>query len=340
MSPRIRRRLVAGLVVVLAGAPLIAAPPDHPRILERGWRLTRFPECGYQGPVPTGPNRPARDEVADAECSPGNPWGEYLYLAVTEDWLDADFDRQTTMKIERVDFEGNSGLFGYPRHYFQLSRARWISFSPPGWRGGDLLLFTLSSPSQGLSILEAIDPQRAWQWNVGHFYGGTGPGAIDPSGAFGFDLFWHSEYSYPIDSGIFRVDADGNETLFAELEHGEVRFAPGGDWGRDLFVGDLVFAADGTSVAFPVEIGEFDWAQGPGLDGDMFARIAGEDPGSIFRIKADGSVSPFALNLSGEIAGCGDALWVVNGEGCFVVERKGGRHKANGSLPLRESTAR
>ncbi len=104
-----------------------------------------------------------------------------------------------------------------------------------------------------------------------------------------------------------------------------MRFGPGGAWGSDLYVAGMTVAPDGTVTPFPsaVPFVGFDWAFGPGFDGDMFAIISGPAADSLYRIQPDGTTTLFASGEMDQVAGCGGALWVVNPDGCYEIVRTG-----------------
>ena len=316
---------ILACAIGIAGA--YAAPRVAPRISEDGFRVTHFDQCGYQGRVPGGPAslRPQRGTINDIECSRGGSWGSFAYLAIGTWNQDVD----PIGLVERVSFSGDSSTFlssGTHR------RTVGLSFTPPDWRGGDLLLVA-TVPADFMehsSMLVAYDATLAGRTIAYRIDGTVGSGAADPSGAFGFDLFYAASDGYVGDlifvpGAIFRIDAAGDESAFADRRFGEMRFGPGGAWGSDLYVAGGTVAPDGSFTFFPAAFGEFDWASGPGFGGDMFAYITGEDPGTIFRVKPDGTMTVFAISANGVLAGCGNALWIANGEGCFVVESRGKR---------------
>lgn len=354
MSTSTMKTLAVIAALALAAGSLADAQSRRSRILERGWRLHRFPQCGYQGPVPSGQEQRERWPIADAECSPGGPWGEYLYLAVTEP--DPFDDLGPWPRIERVDLQGNSELFfAPPGGLVSRFASTHIAFAEPGWPGGDLLFWTYrpsGSRSGSTLFIHGLDSQLSTQLTISRFderlfKGRLGSVLADGSGGFGFALFYQAKADPPPGSsllgGIVRRDASGQETefapesLFPVFAYEEMRFGPGGDWGTGIYVSGLSFAPDGTPTTFPVDFTEFDWGAGPGLDGDMFARIRGEDPGIVYRIEPDGTFTRFARGLPGSIAACGGFLWIVNEEGCFAAELKRGGPRHRDGLPIRSA---
>lgn len=301
-SKRDERRAIPGLAFasVLVTTLVAATAPARPAVLEPGFTVEYFKDCG------TTLNGFRHGSILDAACTPGGPWGDYVYLAVYTLGLD-DYGS----KVEKVDFSGNvsyEGGFGFGAY------ASHLAFSPVGWREGDSFFVTVN---------DIYGDTRCGRWSPSDDYLGpcssyafdhVGAVAVDPSGAFGNDLF--------IDGGsgglhgVFRVDELGNTTLFSSVG-GVGKFGPGGAWGVGLYGDGVVLDPDGTATPFPGGFGlTFDWAFGPGFEGDMFSRC----PGGICRVKPDGSRTLWADGLPGDIEYCGGALW-IGGSGCLVVSR-------------------
>lgn len=317
--------MVSSLVMAVGAGCLWAASPKSVNVREGGFGVTQFVECGFQGPAPTGPKRfrPLRGFIEDIECSPGGDWGAYLYMAVSG--INQDFDPIGI--VERVSLDGHSETFdrlGAP------SAASHVAFAPLGWRDGDRLMVTFPGRGAVFGIVPIMGylpdgTSDAYAYRLSY---NLYDSAIDPTGAFGSDLFYQAEDAVSptfdfIPAGIYRAGALPYGTYFTGPEFGEMRFGPGGAWGSNLYVAGIVIAPNGSSSVFPADFTEFDWAAGSGFDGDMFAHLNGADPGEIYRVKADGTATLFATNAPGSIAGCGGALWIANTGGCHVVERRG-----------------
>lgn len=309
----VSRLLLAGLLAAtLAGPPAEAA---RPTIYENGFKVTHYEGCGHLGLH----KRDRQDvnyippRVDDMACSPGGSWGDYVYLLVTEQ----DAAAGIFVDLERVAFNGRSEFY---RGVEAAADGTHLSFAPPGWGGGEVLFTTVDS-SPFLSLIHWIPFAGPTLRTI--FADSLGPVAVDPGGDFGGDVFHES------DGNIVRVDALGNESLFAfpPFVGPEMRFGPGDAWGTNLYVGGSVIAPDGTITAFPTVFGEFDWAQGPGFDGDMFELVPG-NPGTVDRILPDGSRIPFGTVTASDVAFCDDSLWFVGDEGCYVVTPVAlGRHR-------------
>src|SRR5262245_34101819 len=82
------RILLIGLTLCLMLCSSVvarAASPVLPQILEPGFRVTYFDQCGQGGNPPNGPPyRPQlRGDILDIECAPEPAWGRFMYLAVS-----------------------------------------------------------------------------------------------------------------------------------------------------------------------------------------------------------------------------------------------------------------
>jgi hypothetical protein len=239
-----------------------------------------------------------------------------------------DSDRDPEGHVERIDFSGK--LNTVIARYRAPRSVDAISFTPAAWRGGDFLLVS-ENWFQGPSSIDgvALDPNASTTlaYTIGGFIGES---AVDASGSFGSDLFFQQTDSDfpgtpPRSAAIWRIDAAGTFTAFADLHFGEMRFGPGGDWGTDLYVDGLSFAPNGTPAAFATPFNEFAWASGTGFGGDMLAYVSGEAPDVIFRVKPDGTRTPFASGVTGQLTACDGGLWIAYGRGCLVVTPKPGR---------------
>jgi len=303
-----------------------AAPKAVVKVQESGFGVAQFDQCGYAVP-PTGQQsrRPPRATIFDIECSPGGAFGAYVYVAAGT--INSDFD--PVGFLERVTFTGSSSLFpGGELGNYNPTR---LSFTPSGWRGGDLINVTLNAGGFccGDGFVAQIDAADVGQASHGFRFGTVGESAVDPSGGFGSDMFIQTADGYAgdattfIPAGIYRVDSSGAESAFAPVRFGEMRFGRGGAWGTDLYVDGDIISPNGTSRPLGTVFGEFDWADGSGLNGDMFAHVAGQDPGTVFRITPGGTATVFATGAPGHIAGCNGSLWIANQSGCFVVTKKG-----------------
>lgn len=321
--------LLAFALCTLSALDVRAASQSAPQILEPGFRITHFDQCGYQGNPHDGPPYTRRDRgnIYDIECSPGGDWGEYAYLAVNS--VDQDFD--PIGLIERVSYTGKSEVRFQTWKHLNIPE---ISFTPSAWQGGGVLLVTTNPVWGGgaLSRLSGIDPFGPATQFAFRFDSYIWSSAVDPTGAFNSDLFFQAAGEAapgipPRPAGIYRIDATGVESLWSSLRYGPMRFGPGGAWGSDLFVDGVILAPAGTATPFPVHFTGFAWVDGPGFGGDMFARIEGDPTGSIWRVKPDGTSTGFAQSTDGfgPFVGCGGALWIANQDGCFVVESKSKR---------------
>ena len=318
----------AGIVLACGmSMTLAAAAQASVKVKEAGFGVTPFNQCGYDGPQ-SGPQsqRPPRATINDLQCSPGGAFGDYVYVAVRT--VDRNFD--TIGGVERVTFTGASSLAppGLVSNYYATN----ISFTPAGWRGGDLIEVTMKgdpSSTGGDSFVEPFDAAWAAQGTRGFRFGTDAATAVDPTGGFSSDLFFEASDGYDgsgstfVPGGIYRIDSAGVESLFGPPRFDEMRFGRGGAWGSDLYVDGESFSPNGTSTPLGTVFREFDWADGPGFNGDMFAHVAGQDPGTVFRITPGGTATVFATGAPGQIAGCNGSLWIANQSGCFVVTKKG-----------------
>src|SRR5262245_11837813 len=201
-----------------------AAPQVLPQILEPGLRVTHYDQCGYGGRprdaryIPPY-TEPARARIDDMVCSPGAVWGDAVFLSV--DRLNSEFE--PFGQIERVRFNGKSEVIDSTASWDMISS---LSFAPEGWRGGDLLI--ASSPpghSPPVAGLSGMDPSGTWTGIASRFGAFIGPSAVDPSGAFGSDLFFQARESPggglppwpPYPAGIYRIDAAGVESRWRDL---------------------------------------------------------------------------------------------------------------------------
>src|SRR5258706_439051 len=129
--------LAWGMSISLVSA---AAPAAAGKVLESGFGVAQFNQCGYAVP-PTGSQsrRPPRDTINDIECSPGGAFGPYVYVAVGT----INSYVEVHGLLERVTFNGSSSLF--PGGDLGNHNPTNLSFTPPGWRGGDLINVTINS---------------------------------------------------------------------------------------------------------------------------------------------------------------------------------------------------
>ena len=152
------------------------------------------------------------------------------------------------------------------------------------------------------------------------------PGDVkfDPTGVYGTDLYAATAFASPINT----IDSVGTPTLFSSLSSVYLRFGPGGAWGTGLYATDVPSSglakvdSLGTATPFAGPFGTpegFDWAFGPGFDGDMFLSDLTSD--QIYRIESDGSSSVFALLIAAaDVSYCNDALYVVSfAGGCYKI---------------------
>jgi len=231
---------------------LAAAAQASVKVKEAGFGVTPFNQCGYDGPQ-SGPQsqRPPRATINDLQCSPGGAFGDYVYVAVRT--VDRNFD--TIGGVERVTFTGASSLAppGLVSNYYATN----ISFTPAGWRGGDLIEVTMKgdpSSTGGDSFVEPFDAAWAAQGTRGFRFGTDAATAVDPTGGFSSDLFFEASDGYDgsgstfVPGGIYRIDSAGVESLFGPPRFDEMRFGRGGAWGSDLYVDGESFSPNGTST--------------------------------------------------------------------------------------------
>ncbi|HXI02112.1 MAG TPA: hypothetical protein VNI57_02940 [Candidatus Saccharimonadales bacterium] len=332
-SPHVPARVwptiaIAGILAAacVASTPALDARASDFHVLERGYRVKYFEACGTEGAsLQYRQSDPyyIRPLIKDIKCSPGGPWGSYVYLLTTTQdpaagiWVDVERDR----------FNGKSEYF---RNTDVYDVGIQLSLAPVGWSGGDILFAGAGIPG-GEGLIRWIQPSGAWDPRqtpadgLAHL---LGPSAVDPGGDFAGSLF------YVTDGVIQRVDDLGNESFFAQPPSvgSEMRFGPGGQWGTDLYTGGYVIDPNGRVAAFPAVFDEFDWAQGGGFDGDMFELHRG-NPYAVDRIEWDGTRTPFATGPVNQVAFCDGSLWFTGPDGCYVVTPKG-KHKSR-TLVLR-----
>lgn len=284
---------------------------------EPGFEVRTFSACATR-------STPPALALADAACSPGEPWGGYLYLLAHEP--NPPPYQVAEGVIERLDFRGESSTF-IPR---LVAGPDWMAFSPAGSAFGSLLWVSPGAEPfvgpagfdpTGTGLLGLPFDMPRWM-------------AFDHTGRFAFDLFIHSGFGViggPNDSGVYRLDHPAGtpvlETVLTAQNAVPRKFGPGGAWGTDLYVkvygsggsppSVQTFAPDGTLSPTVIPSSEFDWAFGPLWNGDAFARCATD---TICRVKPDGSVSVFAEGASGRILSCGGFLWVLREGACSRIE--------------------
>lgn len=247
---------------------------------------------------------PAGVGAKGIECSPGGIWGNFVYVA--------DSSGGT---IDRIDFSDNVTTFATG-----LSFPVGMDFGPgPGGNFGNFIYVANFSDS----TIKKVDSSGT----VTAFASLLSPGdtKFDPSGAYGNDLLATTAFSAPIS----KVDSSGSSTVFSTLTSAYLRFGPGGAWGAGLYATDnsaspgiAKVASNGTptlfSGGFTAPEG-FDWASGPGFNGDLFATDI--TTGEIYRVKSNGTRTLFAtLAAAADVAFCNGALYAVsfNG-GCYKI---------------------
>lgn len=302
---------VFGLAGGTPAGPLVAAP----QMVEPGFRVRHLDSCGY-GYNNGLPGAGLRASISTGACTPGGPWGDHLLLAAKNSGLDFYY-------VEAVDADGSSRYYalggtGEPDDYTNLA------FSPLGWRGGDLLFATLHTAINDSTQVLVQTPSGTAGPPI-HLPTGLPPLvfpsatalAVDPSGDFGNDLFFEvNDWFNHVYLGVYREDAAGNTTLFSAS--GRVgRFGPGGAWGTGLYGEGAILDPSGALTPFPVNFGrDFDWVEGPGFGGDMFAECGS----AICRIRPNGDSTIFATGTLGTtLRACFGSLWLAGGGGCDVI---------------------
>ncbi len=288
-ASRLSRARTAALSLALAAAwgPALAQPV----ILEPGFAVRTIP----RGTEPFG-RAFGRPEVM--RCGRSAAFGDALYIG----FYVLDFDSGW---IDRLDSAGSLVLLA------GAGRPLGLAFGPgPELPFGDSLYIadfnrnTVRSlhPSAGHQTVLPVD-HPVWV-------------AVDPTGDLGYDLFVQTE------AEILRMDAAGDVSTFEadSSATGPWRFGPGGSWGTSPCAigfapgqgGGLVrISPDGTLLLVSKGSGrDFDWAAGERFGGDLFLSA----PGEVFRVKPDGSRTPWAHGGGGLVAFCHGALYLS--EGC------------------------
>ncbi len=247
------------------------------------------------------------------ECSPGGIWGDYVYFS--------DSNGNT---VDQVDFLDNMFFFagGVPDLFFPVG----LVFGPgPAADFGDYLYVAVNSSNRitritpgGITSLFANIPS-------------PGDVTFDPSGAYGTELFATTAFSGPIS----KVTNAGVVSTFSTVQATYIRFGPGGAWGSGLYstsqgvvpgVGIVTVDPAGTATLFSGGFSTpegFDWAFGPGFDGDMFAPDLGT--GEIWRVKSDGTRTLYATVAgASSVTFCNGTLYVTSfAGGCYKIEACG-----------------
>jgi len=311
LTQQAARPCLAASGLLLAGllAPASPALADQPqtKVLEPGFAVKVFPQCGQTGVARRIARkldpRPFARAIA---CGPEEIWGPEIYLSMEND-ADPSGDIEAydpSMGVSRIFVGAN------PDSY-----ASSLAFSPRGSAFGDLLAgsraYFVSPPPLRIYFVYSYDPNGSLRIGVSVPYPVFSV-AFAPQGDFGGDLFLSTA------QGVQRADPAGDVSPFAQVTGGSLRFGPGGDWGSDLYVssaGGVRISPAGAVSIFPGGFGDFDWASGPGFGGDMFARCdAGSD--QLCRIHPDGSRALWATGVNGPFAFCGEALWTFSASGC------------------------
>jgi hypothetical protein len=296
-----------------------AQQPAPLNLFETGFQADRFSECNgeIEKPIPgTGGIRPSRFRINGMECSPGGPWGDFIYMSLSR----FEAGDQVT-RLARTDFQGNSDVFAFATATNIVMQE--IGFSPLDWReGNSLIVATITGPFSSTLNRFVPDASSDLIWiNLSADF--ILSAAVDPTGLFGEDVYFRQG------GDIMRRDTAGDVSLFATLPPTdpnirEMRFGPGGIWGDDLYTAGLTIAPDGTATSLPGGFSEFDWAFGPGFDGDMFDLVPLEGGTTeVHRVKANGSRSLFATAPGmSQVLFCNGALWIGGRGGCFAISER------------------
>lgn len=289
------RRSVVLLAILLCSflaLPAVGQSPSGPLIVtEGGFCVTELdPGFGAKG----------------GECSPGGIWGDYVY-----------FGDSVGNVIDRVDFF--DAMFPFASGPPNISFPVGLVFGPgPASTFGDYLYVASYSSSQ----ISRVTPAGVTSF----FASLPAPGDVtfDPSGAYGNDLFATTAFTGPIST----IDPAGVVTVFsAAVQATYIRFGPGGIWGSGLYSTTIGGIATVDIAGTPTLLSSgfsgpegFDWAYGPGFDGDMFVPDVITD--EIWRVKPDGTRTLWAtLSGASSVTWCNDVLYVTSLDGgCFKVE--------------------
>lgn len=294
------QRVLFAIALLALALPAVATaqqepPPPVLTMVEGDFCVTELPP----GVGPKG-----------SECSPGGIWGDFVYFA------DSNGDL-----ICRVDFLDNANTFasGAPDLDFPVGMA----FGPgPAADFGDFL-YVASYQSNQITRVDQFG-------NTSLFAAYTGPSDLvfDPTGAYGTELFATTAYAGP----ITKVDNTGTAVAWSSVPATYMRFGPGGAWGFGLYaaaqgapgagsIESIDASGVGTTFATGFTTPEgFDWAFGPGWNGDMFAPDYSE--GKIWRIQSDGTMTLWAeVERPSSITWCNGMLYVTShAGGCWKIE--------------------
>lgn len=303
-------RIMSAMFVIFLPSSLLGAPPPQVgEVLQRGFRI-HTSSC-FEILEPQGIGQ----VVKYARCSPGGAWGSYLYVS----WADG-YDPFTGGGLARLDGRGRvEDLLG--------------ADGP-----GDFAFSAAASPFADRLWLDSFTPSLPVMYGFDSAFAASAQTCADParfvfdrSGAFGYALYT------PVAGGIGRLNdpADCSSDpapvpgyeLFSAAPAVPLAFGPGGDWGSSLYAGPgTIVEPDGSFAAFPFSFGEVTWADpsaGSSWNGDMFARLAGGDPGDVYRVRSDGTYTLFATGLPGELVFCNGALWIVRSNACTRIHATG-----------------
>ncbi len=257
-----------------------------PTLFEPGFLIEEYEECTATSDLPS-----FQPSVEAAACGPG---GTGLYVGAHTD---------TEGLLLLLDPPNRPTILYILGNRDDLSIAD-MDFAPPGWRGGDLLYFTIKDGLQpnfatGAWGLDAFG-NVVDTFMIHSFTESIWELAIDPTGTFGDDIFfWFG-------TTLYRRDAAGSlTTVPGATGLGALAFGPGGPWTSDLYTRDVIVAPDGSIRPSPVRL-EGTWAHGPGFEGDLFTLC---DMGQTCRVKPDGTETLFGEDLGVKAVFCDGALW-------------------------------
>jgi hypothetical protein len=235
-------------------------------------------------------------------CSPGGEWGDYVYVSNRHGKIQR-VDENDVVTTLATGVHDRGGIAFGPGPASSFEDALYVA------AGGQLNEVTLSGQVSNL-----LPPHSGSFRDV----------EFDASGTYGTDLFITDRYDGPLRT----VDSTGSLTFFSLFDANYVKFGPGGVWGTGMYAtgysntaqsGVATVNTSGVATSFST-FGStafgFDWAFGPGWDGDMFVAAYGssfEDSG-IYRVKPDGSSKLFARVFTffpADVAFCNDALYVA-----------------------------
>lgn len=293
-SPKARSKrgvLTLALTVIMAVGLSATAWGGTPTLFEPGFLIEEYEECTATSDLPS-----FQPSVEAAACGPGGAWGTGLYVGAHTD---------TEGLLLLLDPPSRPTILYVLGNRDDLSIAD-MDFAPPGWRGGDLLYFTIQDGFQPNFVTGAwgLDASGSVvdSFMIHSFTESIRELAIDPTGAFGDDIFfWFG-------TTLYRRDAAGSlSTIPGATGIGALAFGPGGPWTSDLYTRDAIVALDGSIRPSHVHL-EGTWAHGPGFEGDLFTLC---NVGQTCRVKPDGTETLFGedLGVNSTAVFCDGALW-------------------------------